>query len=69
MSLYAALPRYHAPRRPLLSRLLSLTGLARQRRHLAQLDDHLLADLGITRSEAQREAGRPFWDAPRHWTL
>lgn len=55
-------------RRPALpARLLSLIGLARQRRHLAELDAHLLQDVGLTRSEAEREAGRAFWDAPSHW--
>ena len=34
---------------------------ARQRRALAALDDHTLRDIGITRVEAEREAGRPFW--------
>jgi len=34
---------------------------ARQRRHLAELDDRLLADMGIGRGDAAREAGKPFW--------
>jgi uncharacterized protein YjiS (DUF1127 family) len=34
---------------------------ARQRRALAWLDDQMLRDIGITRVEAAREAGRPFW--------
>jgi uncharacterized protein YjiS (DUF1127 family) len=37
------------------------------RRSLALLDDHLLADIGITRAEAEHEAARPLWDAPAHW--
>jgi uncharacterized protein YjiS (DUF1127 family) len=36
---------------------------ARQRRALAELDDQLLDDIGLTRSEARREAGKPFWSA------
>jgi len=36
--------------------------VARQRRELAQLDDAMLADLGLSRHDAQREAARPFWD-------
>lgn len=34
---------------------------ARQRRSLAELDDHLLRDIGIDRSVAMEEAHKPFW--------
>jgi uncharacterized protein YjiS (DUF1127 family) len=33
----------------------------RQRRALGQLDDRLLRDIGATRTEAAREAAKPFW--------
>ncbi len=33
-----------------------------QRRALADLDEHLLADIGIDRSTAQMEAARAPWD-------
>jgi uncharacterized protein YjiS (DUF1127 family) len=33
----------------------------RQRRALLQLDDHLLADIGVAREQALREAGKWFW--------
>jgi uncharacterized protein YjiS (DUF1127 family) len=36
--------------------------LAQQRRALAAMSDHMLKDLGLTRADALREAGRPFWD-------
>jgi uncharacterized protein YjiS (DUF1127 family) len=36
--------------------------VARQRRALLALDERLLKDIGITRADAEREAGRPFWD-------
>jgi len=35
-----------------------------QRRFLgeiAELDDHLLQDIGVPRDAAQREAAKPFW--------
>ncbi len=32
-----------------------------QRQHLAGLDAHLLRDIGVTQTEALREAGKPFW--------
>jgi uncharacterized protein YjiS (DUF1127 family) len=41
--------------------------LHRQRAALRRLDDRALEDIGITRAEADAEAGRPVWDAPRHW--
>lgn len=33
----------------------------RQRQALLDLDDHLLRDIGRTREEARREAGKRFW--------
>ncbi len=36
--------------------------LARQRRQLASLDDHILRDIGIDRDVARRESARHFWD-------
>lgn len=41
--------------------------LHRQRRQLAELDDHQLADIGVSRAEAEAEAARPAWDVPDHW--
>ena len=32
-----------------------------QRRALLELDAHHLADIGIIRDDAQREAAKPFW--------
>ena len=36
---------------------------SRQRRALAELDDRLLRDIGLTPSQAEREAAKPFWCA------
>ena len=36
-------------------------GRVRQRRALAELDDKMLQDIGITRYDAARECGKPFW--------
>ncbi len=41
--------------------------LQRQRNQLARLDSRALEDIGVTRSEAETEARRPVWDAPRFW--
>lgn len=32
-----------------------------ERRALADMPDHLLADMGIDRAEARKEARKPFW--------
>ena len=34
-----------------------------QRRHLHSIDDRLLADMGITRADAEHESRKPFWQA------
>ena len=34
----------------------------KQRARLAQLDDHMLRDIGVSRSQATREASRWFFD-------
>ncbi|NUB46055.1 DUF1127 domain-containing protein [Fertoebacter nigrum] len=39
----------------------------RQRAHLGRLDDHALADIGLTRADALAEAARPVWDVPASW--
>ena len=35
--------------------------LARQRRHLASLDDRALQDIGLSRSDIHNELAKPFW--------
>jgi uncharacterized protein YjiS (DUF1127 family) len=32
-----------------------------ERQHLAELDDHVLADFGLTRKQVIDEAAKPFW--------
>jgi uncharacterized protein YjiS (DUF1127 family) len=40
----------------------------RTRRILAEMDPHLLKDIGVSRGEAQTEIARAVWDiAPRGW--
>lgn len=55
------------PRLP-MARSLAVFVAAAWRRHssrvrLAQLDAHLLRDIGITYAEAEQEANKPFWRA------
>jgi len=39
----------------------------KSRRALAELDDNLLRDIGLTREDAQSEAAKPIWNVPCHW--
>ncbi len=67
----SAIPDASSRRRPLTSRrrqwraaierLPRLCDRCRQRQDLLELDDRLLADLGLTREQARREAEKPFW--------
>lgn len=45
-----------------LAALLKLDAGYRQQRHLADLSDHLLEDVGLTRTD--RAKARTAWDAP-----
>lgn len=38
---------------------------SRQRRHLSQLDDRLLRDIGVSRAEVEHEVSRRFWQNDR----
>ena len=44
-----------------LDRLLIWQERAAERAHLASLDDRILKDIGISRSQADIEARKPFW--------
>jgi uncharacterized protein YjiS (DUF1127 family) len=42
--------------------LMRLLDRANQRSDLSELSDFQLADIGVTRREAEREAGKWFWE-------
>ena len=50
---------------PMLKRVVSTASSwaenARTRRHLAELTDQQLADIGVSRSERMEELDKPFW--------
>lgn len=46
-----------------LDRGLDWLDRARSRRQLARLDDRQLRDIGVSRTDADREAAKPFWKA------
>lgn len=54
-------------RKSWLSSVFSWLNFRRQQRHLARLEDHILDDIGLTRSEALEESRRIEWDVPGHW--
>jgi uncharacterized protein YjiS (DUF1127 family) len=41
--------------------LLTWLERARQRRHLGQLSDHMLKDIGLSRADVESETAKPFW--------
>lgn len=41
--------------------VLSWLERARQRRQLAELGDHMLKDIGLTRADVEAETSKPFW--------
>jgi uncharacterized protein YjiS (DUF1127 family) len=45
----------------LIAWLRAATARWRERRALEELDDRALRDMGISRSQAQVEAAKPFW--------
>jgi uncharacterized protein YjiS (DUF1127 family) len=69
ISTHVGRPRPIAPKqsRRLRLGLLALLELwserRRQRRALLELSDHVLKDIGISRSEALQEGRKPFWRA------
>ena len=64
-STQARLYEENSSRSAAIPRTVSLWLDRRRRRRalqdLAERNDHLLADVGLTRAEALREAGKPFW--------
>jgi uncharacterized protein YjiS (DUF1127 family) len=49
----------------LVSRVAKALAVRRERRALLALDDRMLADVGLSRTDAYREAHRPLFDLPR----
>lgn len=45
----------------MLDLLLTVLERRKQRHALMGLDDHLLKDIGVSRSEVEQEVAKPFW--------
>ena len=54
-------PRRKTALRRLIDCLLLWQERASQRYRLAEMSDHQLRDMGLTRSEVERESEKPFW--------
>ena len=50
-----------------LNILFGLHAIWVERRRLAKLDAHRLADIGLSLEDAKDEARRAAWDAPQRW--
>ncbi len=65
-SLFHFQPHFPAQAKALLARLGQMRQTVIGRRAIAQMDDRMLADIGLSRSEALAEINRRPWDiAPR----
>ena len=51
----------HGPVRAIVATLLTWQDRLRQRQALLELDDRLLSDMGISRSDVEYEVSKPFW--------
>ena len=61
-------PARRAPKPSAWARLVQAVRAHHTRRLLAEMDDRMLADIGVNRAQAQTEASRPAWDtACRSW--
>jgi uncharacterized protein YjiS (DUF1127 family) len=58
----AVLPNTRLSLIDLADLVLSWMEVARQRRHLASLDNRMLRDIGFSQADVDREISRPFWD-------
>ena len=45
----------------LIRRFLKMAEKKRQRQDLLELDDRQLKDIGVSRDDAKKEGGKPFW--------
>ena len=59
---WTAAPQQRGGWRAILDSLSRWRDRARQRRQLSELDDRLLADIGITRCDVMRECDKHFWE-------
>ena len=66
-TLPARFPLARRTRPALLGKIFKAWSIWLERQALSDLDDHLLNDIGVSRTEAKKETKRPVWDAPNRW--
>ena len=54
------------PTRGLWQTIVTAVEVMRERSKLARMEEHELADIGLDRVAAAKEAGRPLWDLPQN---
>ena len=59
---HVALPRAWLRFADLVDLVSTWADVAKQRRHLAAMDNRMLSDIGFTHADVDREINRPFWD-------
>ena len=65
---FASVPARPPMRPSVMQWMRTVIRTAQTRRLLAEMDDRMLSDIGVTHSQAQAEASRPAWDtACRSW--
>ena len=62
LSIFNVPPRRLTPRVSLWTRLGMMLSARRTRRILGEMDDRMLADIGVGHGDALIEANRPAWD-------
>lgn len=62
-TLYAPILRtdFTSPAQRMLAMVLAWQQRYELRRHLLEMDDRLLEDIGMSRAAAKQEAAKPFW--------
>ncbi len=54
------------PTRNIWRTIVTAVKVMRERAKLARMEEHELADIGLDRVAAAKEAGRPIWDLPQN---
>ncbi len=68
MTVLSATPRasFNVVLREAWARMDAMIKARTTRRLLAEMEPHMLADIGVSRGDAAYEAARPFWDIAAH---